>query len=279
MQVAAHEGRQRLTGWRGRKIRFGSVRWLSIVCAFLGWQFLSMYNAANHLFNPVFLPSPVMVLTAAGDLYRTGELFQHISQSAVRLLLGFCLGTVGAVFMGIFVGRSKLLEDIISPLVDLIGPIPPFALLPIFIIWFGVGELPKLLFIAYATFLPIMAQTIEGIKSVNPLLIRSAFSLGANEAQVFRRVILKSALPQIFLAMRLSLALSFSALVVAEMIGADAGLGYLIIDSRNFFRMANMFLAASLIGVEYTLFSLILSKLETALFRWRKTGLAAALER
>ena len=80
-------------------------------------------------------------------------------------------------------------------------------------------------------------------------------------------------------AMRLSLALSFSALVVAEMIGADAGLGYLIIDSRNFFRMANMFLAASLIGVEYTLFSLILSKLEKRLFRWRKTGLTAALER
>jgi sulfonate transport system permease protein len=79
--------------------------------------------------------------------------------------------------------------------------------------------------------------------------------------------------------MRLSLALSFSALVVAEMIGADAGLGYLIIDSRNFFRMANMFLAASLIGVEYTLFSLILSKLEKRLFRWRKTGLTAALER
>jgi sulfonate transport system permease protein len=238
-----------------------------------------MYNAAHHLFNPVFLPSPVMVLNAARDLYRTGELFQHVSQSAIRLLLGFSLGTVGAVFAGIFIGRSRFLESVISPLIDLIGPIPPFALLPIFIIWFGVGEMPKLLFIAYATFLPIMAQTVEGIKSVNPLLVRSAFSLGANEAQVFRRVILKSALPQIFLAMRLSLALSFSALVVAEMIGADAGLGYLIIDSRNFFRMANMFLAASLIGVEYTLFSLILSKLEKRLFRWRKTGLTAALER
>src|SRR5437667_208029 len=128
-------------------------------------------------------------------------------------------------------------------------------------------------------FLPVLAYTVDGVKSVNPLLIRSAYSLGASEMQIFRRVVLKSALPNIFVGMRVSLALSFSALVVAEMIGADAGLGYLIIDSRNFFRMANMFLAASLIGVEYTLFSLLLGRVEARLFRWRKGGYAHALER
>src|SRR5438093_1164358 len=128
-------------------------------------------------------------------------------------------------------------------------------------------------------FLPVLAYTVDGVKSVNPLLIRSAYSLGASEMQIFRRVVLKSALPNIFVGMRVSLALSFSALVVAEMIGADAGLGYLIIDSRNFFRMANMFLAASLIGVEYTLFSLLLGRVEARLFRWRKGGYAHALGR
>ena len=238
-----------------------------------------MLNAAYELFNSVFLPSPTMVLGAARDLIQAGELHVHIIQSAFRLLIGFSLGTVGGVFLGILVGRSRRFERVIDPLMNLIGPIPPFALLPMFIIWFGVGEMPKLLFIAYATFLPVLASTVEGVKSVNPLLIRSALSLGSTEAQVFRRVILKSALPSIFVAMRVSLALSFSALVVAEMIGADAGLGYLIIDSRNFFRMANMFLAASLIGIEYTLFSLFLAKLEGRLFKWRKGGLAHAVER
>ncbi|MGH2395711.1 MAG: ABC transporter permease [bacterium] len=246
---------------------------------FIVWQLLSMLNAAYELFNPVFLPSPTMVLGAARDLIQAGQLHVHIIQSAFRLLIGFGLGTVGGVFLGILIGRSRPLERVIDPLINLIGPIPPFALLPMFIIWFGVGEMPKLLFIAYATFLPILASTVEGVKSVNPLLIRSALSLGSTEAQVFRRVILKSALPNIFVAMRVSVALSFSALVVAEMIGADAGLGYLIIDSRNFFRMANMFLAASLIGLEYTLFSLFLTKLESRLFRWRKGGLAYAIER
>lgn len=254
-------------------------RWLTLAGFFIAWQLFSMFNTAYQLFNPVFLPSPTMVLEAARDLISAGQLHVHILQSAFRLLVGFSLGTVGAVFLGILIGRSRRLEGIVEPLINLIGPIPPFALLPMFIIWFGVGEPPKLLFIAYATFLPILASTVEGIKSVNPLLIRSALSLGSSETQVFRRVILQSALPNIFVAMRVSLALSFSALVVAEMIGADAGLGYLIIDSRNFFKMANMFLAASLIGLEYTLFSALLAKAESRLFRWRKGGMAHAVER
>lgn len=270
--LVLHRGGQK---WRN----VDTTRWLTLAGFFIAWQLLGMLNTAYELFNPVFLPSPTMVLGAARDLIQAGQLHVHIIQSAFRLLIGFSLGTVGGVLLGILIGRSRRLERVIDPLINLIGPIPPFALLPMFIIWFGVGEMPKLLFIAYATFLPILASTVEGVKSVNPLLIRSALSLGSTEAQVFRRVILKSALPNIFVAMRVSLALSFSALVVAEMIGADAGLGYLIIDSRNFFRMANMFLAASLIGLEYTLFSLFLTKLESRLFRWRKGGLAYAIER
>ncbi|TMI73578.1 MAG: ABC transporter permease [Bacillati bacterium ANGP1] len=275
MQDVAQLGRLRRVG----PAAVDYTRWVTIATFFLAWQLLAAYNAVHQVFNPVFLPSPTMVLRAGRDLLGTGVLYLHILQSAWRLLIGFSLGTSVAVVVGILVGRSRRLESIAAPLLDLVGPIPPFALLPIFIIWFGVGELPKLVFIAYATFLPVLAYTVDGVKSVNPLLIRSAYSLGASEMQIFRRVVLKSALPNIFVGMRVSLALSFSALVVAEMIGADAGLGYLIIDSRNFFRMANMFLAASLIGVEYTLFSLLLGRVEARLFRWRKGGYAHALER
>jgi len=264
---------------RGRSLTLDYTRWGTIIAFFLIWQLISAYNAAHQLFNPVFLPAPTMVVDAGRALLGTGALYLHILQSAGRLLVGFTLGSAVAVVLGILVGRSRRLESVAAPLLDLVGPIPPFALLPVFIIWFGVGELPKVVFIAYATFLPILAYTVDGVKSVNPLLIRSAYSLGASEMHIFRRVVLKSALPNIFVGMRVSLALSFSALVVAEMIGADAGLGYLIIDSRNFFRMANMFLAAALIGVEYTLFSLLLGKIEARLFAWRKGGFAHALER
>ncbi len=275
MQDVAYAWRLR----RGRPLVIDTVRWTTIIAFFLAWQLVATYNAARHLFNPVFLPSPTMVLAAGRDLLRAGVLHLHILQSAGRLVVGFTAGAAAAVGAGILIGRSKRLESVAAPLLDMIGPIPPFALLPMFIIWFGVGELPKVVFIAYATFLPILAYTVDGVKSVNPLLIRSAYSLGASEVQIFRRVVLKSALPNIFVGMRVSLALAFSALVVAEMIGADAGLGYLIIDSRNFFRMANMFLAATLIGIEYSLFSLLLGRIEARLFRWRKGGFAHALER
>jgi ABC-type nitrate/sulfonate/bicarbonate transport system permease component len=264
---------------RVRGVGIGWLRWATLVAFFGLWQAVSVYNQAHHLFNPVFLPSPTMVIQAGQDLFRTGDLQRHIMASALRLLGGFGLGTIVAVGLGILITRSRIIENIADPLLTLIGPIPPFAFLPMFIIWLGIGENSKLTLIVYATALPILAYTVDGMKNVNPLLIRSALSLGASELQVFRRVILMSALPNILVGMRISLALSFSALVVAEMVGADAGLGYLIIDSRNFFKMPNMLLAAALIGIEYTLFDRILRLAESRLFRWRRGGLESALER
>jgi ABC-type nitrate/sulfonate/bicarbonate transport system permease component len=257
----------------------GWIRWLTLVAIFGLWQALSVYNQAHRLFNPVFLPSPTMVLQAAADLSRTGELQRHILASALRVLAGFSIGTVVAVTLGVLVTRSKVFENILEPILNLIGPIPPFAFLPMFIIWLGIGENSKTTLIVYATSLPILAYTIDGMRNVNPLLIRSALSLGASEFDVFRRVILKAALPNILVGMRISLALSFSALVVAESVGADAGLGYLIVDSRNYFKMPNMLLAAALIGIEYTIFERLLRLVERRLFRWRRGGLEHALER
>jgi ABC-type nitrate/sulfonate/bicarbonate transport system permease component len=278
VSTAVQPARNIRTATRSRR-PIDRARWLSIAAFFGLWQAVSMYNQVRHLFNPVFLPSPTRVIAAGVALFERGELQQDILQSAARLLVGFGCGAVAGVLFGILMARSKPLESVVDPIITLVGPIPPFALLPMFIIWFGVGELPKIVFIAYATFLPILAYTVDGFKSVNPLLIRSALSLGASEAQVFRRVMLKSAMPNIFVGIRISLALCFGALVVAEMVGADAGLGYLIIDSRNFFRMDNMMLAAALIGVEYTVFAAILTQIEARLLRWRRGGLTHAVER
>ena len=273
---------QLFSGYAVPRLRLGStgwIRWLTLAALFGLWQAISMYNQAHRLFNPVFLPSPTMVLQAAGDLSRTGELQRHILASALRVLGGFLLGTLVAVSLGVLVTRSKVFENILDPILNMIGPIPPFAFLPMFIIWLGIGESSKTTLIVYATSLPILAYTIDGMRSVDPLLIRSALSLGASELEVFRRVIIPSALPNILVGMRISLALSFSALVVAESVGADAGLGYLIVDSRNYFKMPNMLLAAALIGIEYTLFERGLRLVERRLVGWRRRGLEHALER
>ncbi|GAE32051.1 ABC transporter permease [Halalkalibacter hemicellulosilyticus] len=242
----------------------------TIIGFFVLWQIIGMLNVRAEWFNPVFLPTPINVMEAALHLHDRGVLIGHIWSSAWRLGLGFSLGVSIAVILAFLIVKFKVVQNIVDPLINMIGPIPPFALLPIFIIWMGVGDVSKLTLITYSTAIPMIAYTVDGIRNVNPLLIRSSLALGANQRQVFTKVILPSALPPIFVGMRVTLAISFSAMVVAEMIGSHSGLGYLIIDSRNFFQMSNMFLAAALIGALYFVFAFFLGLIEGKLFKWKK---------
>ncbi|WP_346243650.1 ABC transporter permease [Shouchella clausii] len=269
MQSAAmnHKGSAKKKHWLDQDRLF---RGMTVIGFFLLWQVVGMLNVQMEWMNPAFLPTPVNVLEAVLHLHNQGVLFTHIWSSTWRLLLGFALGVVLAVMLAFMIVKFKLVQNIVEPFLNMVGPIPPFALLPIFIIWMGVGELPKLTLITYATAIPMIAYTVDGIRNVNPLLIRSALSLGANQWQVFKKVILPASLPPIFVGMRVTLAISFSAMVVAEMIGSYSGLGYLIIDSRNFFQMDNMFLAAALIGVLYSIFAFILGQMEKRLFKWKQ---------
>ncbi len=242
------------------------------------WQIICMYNNEVEWFNPTFLPSPINVIQTGIEYIQAEKLHEHIFSSLYRTIMGFALGTIVAISLGILTTSVQLLDDLVSPILKMIGPIPALAFLPMFIIWFGVGEESKIALIAYSTFMPLMTYTVDGIKNTNPLLIRSAKSLGANQMQVFTKVILKSALPNIFVGMKVSLGLTFSALVVAEMMGASTGLGFMITNARNWFKISDMFLAAALIGIEYSIFHGILSVIEKILFKWKKTGINSAIE-
>lgn len=242
------------------------------------WQLISYLNSLNEWFNPVFLPSPAMVIETAYDYIIDGTLIGHIGMSFYRMIVGFVIGVVIAVVLGILIATKRDFDNILSPILNLVGPIPVFAFLPMFLIWFGIGESSKIALIAYATFVPLITYVIDGIKNTDPVLIRSARSLGATPFQVFTKVIFKSAMPHIFAGMKISLALTFSALVVAEMMGASEGLGYIIVNAKNWFKMADMFLAATLIGLEYTIFYGILTLIEKRLFRWKKVGMSKAVE-
>ena len=252
---------------------------ISLIVFFCLWQGVSYENSINAWFNPVFLPSPADVIMTGYQYYISGVLIQHIAISFYRMIVGFIIGVIAAVIIGILVATSRTWDNIIVPILNMVGPIPVFAFLPIFMIWFGIGESAKITLIAYATFVPLITYVIDGIKNTDPILIRSAKSLGASSRQVFIRVILNSAMPHIFAGMKISLALTFSALVVAEMMGADSGLGYIIINAKNWFKMADMFLSATLIGLEYTIFYGIISLIEKRLFRWKHAGTDKAVEK
>lgn len=258
--------------------KYKIIRGCSLLGFFAIWQIFGMLNKEFRFFNPAFLPSPSDVLNVGYSMALDGRLAAHILSSLIRIFVGFATGTAVAVLLGIIITRSSLFESILEPILSMIGPVPAFAFLPLFIIWFGVGEFPKIVLIAFATFLPILTYTVDGIKSVNPVLIRSAYSLGASEFKVFSKVILKSALPNIFVGMRVSLGLTFSALVVAEMMGADKGLGFIISDARNWFKTADMFLAIALIGILNSILDFGLRLISKLLFKWKRGGIKDAVE-
>ena len=159
-------------------------------------------------------------------------------------------------------------------MIELLRPIPPLAFLPMMVLWFGIGEGSKIAFIAYAAFFPVFTTTLEGIRFVDPVLVRAASSLGATRRELFRYVILPATLPSIITGLRLAFGLSFFVIVAAEFIAADSGLGYLINDARTFFLVSQMLVGAAVIGIIGFTFNVALRRLEDVLLRWRRPARA-----
>ena len=253
------------------------LRAVSLLLFFVLWWGVSLLNAhVLKVFNPILLPAPDEVMRAGIKMAASGELLKHITASLSRVLWGFSIAATLGIVVGTALGRSRLLEHLVEPMLEMLRPIPPLAFLPMMVLWFGIGEASKVAFIAYAAFFPIFTTTIEGIKYVDPVLLRAASSLGASERQIFWHVVLPAATPNIITGMRLAFGLSFFVIVAAEFIAADSGLGYLINDARTFFLVSNMLLGAAVIGIIGVLANVLLRKLEGRLLRWRNESRGAA---
>jgi ABC-type nitrate/sulfonate/bicarbonate transport system permease component len=255
------------------RLRAALLRSLSIVLFFAVWYGVSLLNAhVFKWFNPVLLPTPGDVLKDGIDLAKTGDLQADIMASLSRVVQGFLIAAASGVVVGTVVARSRVLEQLFEPMIELLRPIPPLAFLPMMVLWFGIGEGSKIAFIAYAAFFPVFTTTFEAMKFVDPLLLRAAASLGASRTEMFRYVILPAAMPGIITGLRLGFALSFFVIVAAEFIAADSGLGYLINDARTFFLVSQMLLGAAVIGIIGFAFNTALRRLESRLLRWRKAS-------
>jgi ABC-type nitrate/sulfonate/bicarbonate transport system permease component len=235
---------------------------------------LSLWALVAHLglVNKILLPSPADILTALVEAGADGTLWTNVYASFLRVLEGFVLGFAFAVPIGALMGNSRYFDGLAEPLVELIRPIPPIAVIPIAILWFGIGELSKVFIIAYGAFFPVLVNTIAGFREVDPVLVRAARMLGANRWQVFRDVVLRSALPFIIVGARLGMGFAFIVLVAAELIASSEGLGYMINDARYNFRTDRVFLGMILIGVLGFLLNKILIEIERYLLRWRTTS-------
>jgi sulfonate transport system permease protein len=263
--------------WRARRNKYFKVA--SLLAFFVCWEIIGRINLRAEWINAKFLPMPSEIIRAALTYAGDGTLWKHMGYSLYRVLSGFVWGVVISMALGSFIAESKTLDNLISPILNLFGPIPIMAFLPMFILWFGIGETSKIILIAYATVISMVSYVTEGIKNTDPALIRSAASLGANSIGLFVRIKLQSAFPGIFVGMKNALGVAFGAMVVAEMMGASTGLGYIIVFSKNWFKMSDMLMAAIIIGLLYSVIFSLLTVIENFLFRWKKDAAAHAIEK
>jgi ABC-type nitrate/sulfonate/bicarbonate transport system permease component len=243
---------------------------LIAVLGFLAlWSAVSTAVILLKLFNPIFLPGPWVVAGALVTLAVKGQLWGHIAATLERVAIGFLTGAVLAIGIGLPTGYFRVIRDVVEPVIELLRPIPPLAMLPLFLVWVGIGETSKVGFITYATFFPMFLTTVHAVGQMDPLLVRAAQSLGARPSQLFFRVILPAALPDILTGVRLGIALSFFVIVISEFIGAEQGLGFLINDGRSFFLVPQMLGAAVLLGLLGYAGNALVRLAERRLLRWQ----------
>jgi ABC-type nitrate/sulfonate/bicarbonate transport system permease component len=233
------------------------------------WSAVTWANARLEVVNPVLLPTPAEVGRVGLDLARGGELSQHFLTSLGRVAQGFGLAAAAALGLGLLVGLCVPLRLMVEPVIEFVRPIPPLAFLPMFLVWFGLGEASKIAFIGYTTFFPMFVAIAASVLRVDVVLLRAAASLGASRADLVRRVMLPAALPGIVVALRLGVGLALFVIVGAEFMGADAGLGHLVMEGRTFFNPPQIVLGALLLGLLGSLINALLLAAERRLLRWR----------
>jgi ABC-type nitrate/sulfonate/bicarbonate transport system permease component len=271
-RLAGGDGvRARLLQARKRERNLQIVGLIVPVAVLIGlWQLFAHLNESQAWVFPPLFPSPVDVFQAGREEWRLGFLQEDIPASLVRVLLGFLLAAVLGVLFGVLTGSVKPAFWTVHPILEFLRPVPPLALLPMFLLWFGIGEMSKIVFTAVVAFFPIYLNTFDAVQHVDPNLIRAAGSLGASRRQTFWHVILPAAAPGTFVGLRLGYAISWFALVATELIAATSGLGYRIMESRLFTRVDRMILGAILIGFIGYVTALVFVVIERRFFAYRR---------
>ena len=234
-------------------------------------SFLALWELAFAMrwVNPVLLPGPIEVARALWSLTASGELAKHLSASLYRIGIGWVLGAAGGVALGVAIGLSTAARSIGIPGVSALFPIPKIAIMPILILWLGIGEASKVATIALGVFFPMAVATFGAIDNVPRNLVRMAQSFNVPFAQVVRKVLLPGALPGILSGFRISASIALLLVVAAEMIGADRGIGAFVMQAGNLMQTDQLLAGVAVLSVLGLLIGLGLSRLERALLSWR----------
>jgi len=248
-----------------------STRWL--IGAILPMLVISVWQLAANAgaINTQLFPAPSQVFTRLVDLIASGTLGEHFLISLRRALIGLLWGAGLGVVVGLLVGFSRFAERSLDPTVQMLRTVPLIAVTPLFILWFGFGEESKIVLIAVGAFFPIYVNAFLGVRTVDRKLFEMASTLGFSTWQRLRLVVLPGAMPNILLGLRLSIGMAWLCLVVAELMGATEGVGYLIQNARSLLDTATVMVGVVVFAAIGKLSDSLVRWLERRLLRWRET--------
>ena len=245
-----------------RKLFLLSTPWLVILGV---WSVITSLG----LVNPTLVPSPRQIGWKFVELLSTGQLEQDIWMSTQRVLVGVVLGIFVAVPVGFLIGWYKNLRTFLDPLINFFRALPPIALIPLVIIYFGIGELAKVIILFYASFFAGVIVMYEGVAQISPIFIRVAKTLGASEWEIFRKVIIPLTMPHILTALRVALGVAWATLVASELVAAQKGLGALIQSAGAYFQMDVIYVGIISIGFIALMMDFLLRQVGTSLVKWQ----------
>lgn len=238
--------------------------WIVPAMLVLLWQILGQLGMISNR----ILPTPVAVVEALFTLIGNGMIFDYIGTSTTRALIGFAIGGSIGFILGLLNGAFPLAEKLIDTSAQMIRNIPHLALIPIVILWFGIGEAAKLFLVALGVSFPIYLNTFHGIRTVDPGLIELGKVYGLQGLSLFRKVILPGALPSILVGVRFALGIMWITLIVAETISADSGIGYMAMNAREFMQMDIVVLSIILYALLGKLSDSIAKYFERLFLQW-----------
>ncbi|MHA4165534.1 ABC transporter permease [Bacillus cereus] len=229
------------------------------------WQLAGVFG----LVSKTVLPTPLDFFLAFQELIKTGELFGHLSISVFRAAAGFFIGGGLGIILGTIVGFSTRSEQYLDPSVQMLRTVPHLAVAPLFVLWFGFGETSKVLLIADGAFFPLYVNAFLGIRGVDSKLFDVARVLEFSKRKLITKLILPSALPNLLLGARLSLGVAWVSLVVAELMGSTEGIGYMIMDARQFSNTDIVFVGIIIFAFVGKFSDSLVRLLEVKFLRWR----------
>ena len=254
--------------FRGGGFAPKSRRWVGLV-VFVGLVSVAEWGTREGWITALTLPKPSDVLQTFVELYQSGLLFKHLVPSLSRLAVGAAIGASVGISVGVLIGLFSYIRSGLVPLIAAIFPIPKIALLPLFVIWFGIGEGSKYALIAFGTFTPTVVATYGAVDNVDRTLIRMGQSFGLSWWSIVRKIVLPGAMPGILSGLRISLAIAIILLVAAEMLGAEYGIGAYILEAGSLYDLERLFVGVVILSVLGVIVSASVGFAERRILRWR----------